>query len=78
MKICGVLATPPARGFGLAAWIAPVAGLLLGLTVISLAVKRWRARPAPQPVSPSGSTAGADAALQRHTAAIDEELEREA
>lgn len=38
------LATPPARGFNLSAWIIPIAALLAGGLVIRTAVIRWRAR----------------------------------
>ena len=84
----GVLAMPPARGIGLVAWIMPVAVLLLGLAVIFRVVKRWRPQPAAERAGPPASTAapsGAPASdtlpsgtLQRYTASIDEELEREA
>ena len=79
----GVLATPPARGIGLAAWIMPVVALLLGLAVIFRVVKRWRPQPAGERGGPPASTAAPSGALasdtlRRHTASIDEELEREA
>ena len=79
----GVLAVPPARGIGLAAWIMPVAALLLGLAVIFRVVKRWRPRSAAERAGPPASTAvpsGSRASdpLERYTASIDEELEREA
>jgi cytochrome c-type biogenesis protein CcmH/NrfF len=41
-----VLAAPPARGFNLAAWILPGAGLLAGLSFVVVIVRRWR-KPAP-------------------------------
>jgi cytochrome c-type biogenesis protein CcmH/NrfF len=37
-----VLAVPSTEGFDLAAWIVPIAGIALGLTVIALAARRWR------------------------------------
>ena len=74
----GVLAMPPARGIGLAAWIMPLAALLLGLAVIFRVVKRWRPQPAVERAGPPASTAAPNGTLERYTASIDEELEREA
>jgi cytochrome c-type biogenesis protein CcmH len=42
-----VLATPEASGFDLAAWIVPVAGLLVAGAAIGIGVHRWRARSEP-------------------------------
>jgi cytochrome c-type biogenesis protein CcmH len=41
-----VLAAPPARGFSLTAWILPGAGLLAGLSLVLIMVRRWR-KPSP-------------------------------
>jgi cytochrome c-type biogenesis protein CcmH/NrfF len=41
-----VLAAPPAKGFSLTAWILPGVGLLAGLSLVIVAVRRWR-KPAP-------------------------------
>jgi cytochrome c-type biogenesis protein CcmH/NrfF len=43
-----VLAAPPARGFSLTAWILPGVGLLAGLSLVVMVVRRWRK---PSPVS---------------------------
>lgn len=44
----GILATPAAHGFDLAAYLVPLAVALLGLGAVSLAAVRWRRRgPAP-------------------------------
>ena len=37
-----VLAAPPASGFNLAAWILPGVGLLVGLSLVVVIVRRWR------------------------------------
>ena len=54
-----VLAAPPAEGFNLAAWILPGLALVMGLGVVTLAVRRLRrpaaaatAAPPPAPVDP--------------------------
>ena len=64
----GVLAKPPAGGFGLLAWLLPLAGIIAGAVVIAVLVRSWsRRRPAPadeQPLEPE---------LERR---VDEELAR--
>jgi cytochrome c-type biogenesis protein CcmH len=37
----GVLAAPPRHGFGLLAWLLPLAGLLGAAAVVGLAARRW-------------------------------------
>lgn len=39
-----ILAAPPARGFNLAAWILPGLGLVVGLAIVVLIVRRLRSR----------------------------------
>jgi cytochrome c-type biogenesis protein CcmH/NrfF len=46
-----VLSTPPARGFNLAVWILPSVGLLVGLGIVVVLVRRWRRKPAIVPAS---------------------------
>jgi len=48
-----VLSTPPAHGFNLAIWILPSAGLLAGLGMVVVIVRRWKRKPAlvPAPTS---------------------------
>lgn len=40
-----VLTTPPARGFNLAVWILPGLGLLVGLGLVVVIVRRWKRKP---------------------------------
>ena len=50
-----VLSSPPAHGFNLAVWILPGIGLLLGLGIVVVIVRRWKHRPAaaaPAPAAP--------------------------
>jgi cytochrome c-type biogenesis protein CcmH len=49
-----VLATPPASGFNLSVWILPGVGLIVGLVVVLMLVRRWRTPPAP-PTGPPES-----------------------
>ena len=40
----GILATPPAEGSGLMAWVLPIAGLLIAVGVGVVLARRWAAR----------------------------------
>jgi cytochrome c-type biogenesis protein CcmH/NrfF len=44
-----VLSTPPAHGFNLAIWILPGVGLLVGLGIVMVIVRRWKRKPAGAP-----------------------------
>ena len=48
----GVLAEPPGGGFGLLAWLLPLAGLAVGAIAVALLVRRWSRRgpPSAEPV----------------------------
>jgi len=50
-----VLTAPPAHGFNLAVWILPGVGLLVGLGIVVVILRRWKREPAGAPVPPSGS-----------------------
>ena len=48
-----VLSTPPAHGLNLSIWILPGVGLLLGLGIVVVIVRRWKHKPQPAPVKPA-------------------------
>ena len=50
-----VLSTPPAHGFNLAIWILPSLGLLVGLGIVVVIVRRWKTKPALVPVPSAAS-----------------------
>jgi len=62
----GVLATPAKSGFGLLAWLVPLAAILVGAVAVALLVRSWSRRRPP----PSGPL---DPELDRR---VDEELAR--
>jgi len=48
-----ILLSPPRQGFNWLVWVVPFAGLVLGLAVVAVVVRRWSRRPAaatPAPV----------------------------
>ena len=63
-----VLSAPPAHGFNLAVWILPGIGLLAGLAVVVVIVRRWKHKPA---VVPASTSAAHDA---RVLTAVEEEM----
>lgn len=74
-----ILAAPPAKGVSLAAWIMPVAAVLLGLLVLYRVLRSAaprRGAPPAAAITPAPA-AKPDAGVQRYVASIDEELERE-
>ena len=40
-----ILLAPPARGFDLLVWVLPYAGLVLGIAIVAVLVRRWSRRP---------------------------------
>jgi cytochrome c-type biogenesis protein CcmH len=69
-----VLAAPPARGFGLLAWLLPLLGLAVSATMIAVLAWRWT-RESREPVSASNddSITALDPRLARR---LDDELAR--
>jgi len=68
----GVLAAPRLHGFGLLAWVLPVAGLLGGAVAVGAVARRWR-RGDGGLLPPEPEPARLDAALER---LLDRELAR--
>jgi cytochrome c-type biogenesis protein CcmH len=68
----GVLADPPSSGFDLAAWLVPIVLVLIGITGVVLAARRWRRRPAPDAAAAGEPLPEEDAArLDAELAAYD-------
>ena len=74
-----VLAAPPAHGFNLAAWLLPGIGMLIGLFLAVVIVRKWR-RPALQAAVPAGpvgsASVAASAADDKLRAAVEEEMKK--
>jgi cytochrome c-type biogenesis protein CcmH/NrfF len=65
-----VLASPPASGFNLTVWILPGLGLVIGLGVVVLFVRRWRMP------TPALAMVPEEAIDPKITAAVEEEMKR--
>lgn len=65
-----VLATPPAKGFNLTAWVLPGLGLIVGLAVVIAVVRKWLKPPAEPPTTPPSSID------PRIMAAMEEEMKK--
>lgn len=65
----GVLAKPPEGGFGLLAWLLPLAALVVGAVVVGVLIRSWSRRRA----SGVSDEAPLDPALEQR---VDEELAR--
>ena len=63
-----VLASPPAKGFDLVVWILPGFGLIVGLVIVVLLVRRFRK---PKDVPPP-----AEALDPKVLAAVEEEMKK--
>jgi cytochrome c-type biogenesis protein CcmH len=66
----GVIAEPPEGGFGLLAWLLPLAAVAVGIVVVAFLIRRWSRR---APAEPDGADARLDPQLERR---VDEELAR--
>jgi cytochrome c-type biogenesis protein CcmH len=64
----GVLAKPPGGGFGLLAWLLPLAAVLVGAVVVAFLIRSWSRRRGPPPPADR-----LDPKLER---LVDEELAR--
>jgi cytochrome c-type biogenesis protein CcmH/NrfF len=51
---------PPKHGFGLVAWVMPIAYTVVGLALVILVVRKWAAR---KPASASASSTAASASV---------------
>ncbi len=49
-----VLASPPASGFNMTVWVLPGIGLMVGLFVVVMIVRRWRRPPPESNLPPPG------------------------
>jgi len=49
-----VLASPPASGFNMTVWVLPGIGLMVGLLVVVMIVRRWRRPPPESSLPPLG------------------------
>ena len=63
-----VLSAPPAHGFNLAVWVLPGIGLLMGLGMVVVIVRRWNRKPS---VAAAPSSASADPKV---LTAVEEEM----
>lgn len=66
-----VLASPPSSGFNFAVWLLPGLGLLIGLVIVLILVRRWRRRVMSDRAAEEN--AGIDPKLM---AAVEEEMSR--
>ncbi len=66
-----VLASPPATGFNLTVWVLPGVVLIIGLAIVLLIVRRWRAKNSAP--TEEGTAGPADPKIM---AAVEEEMNR--
>jgi cytochrome c-type biogenesis protein CcmH len=69
-----VLAAPPRKGFGWAAWLVPAAAILAGALVAAWLARRWAARP--RRTSEPALTGVGAAERERLERRLDADLER--
>ena len=66
-----ILLAPPRQGFNLLVWIAPFAGLLVGLLVVGTVIRRWRRRARLAPASPPAVDEAMRGRIAREMAELD-------
>lgn len=66
-----ILLAPPRQGFNLLVWIAPFAGLAVGLLVIGAVIMRWRRRARLAPASPPAVDDAMRGRIAREMAELD-------
>ena len=66
-----ILLAPPRQGFNLLVWIAPFAGLAVGLLVIGAVIMRWRRRARLAPASPPAVDEAMRGRIAREMAELD-------
>jgi cytochrome c-type biogenesis protein CcmH len=68
-----ILLAPPQRGFSLLVWIVPYAGLLAGLLLVIVVVRRWTRRAPTAPVEPRPVDEAMRQRIRREMAEMDRE-----
>jgi cytochrome c-type biogenesis protein CcmH len=68
-----ILLAPPRRGFNLLVWIVPYAGLLAGVLLVIVVVRRWSRRAATAPVAPLVVDEAMRQRIRRELAEMDRE-----
>jgi len=69
-----VYVEPPKKGFGLVAWLMPVAYSIVGLGLVVFVVRKWAVRP-PSTATPGPGNAAPNEALERARAQASRETE---
>ena len=68
-----ILLAPPRQGFSLLVWIIPYAGLLAGLVVVFVVIRRWSRRAPTASVTPRPVDEATRQRIQREMAEMDRE-----
>jgi cytochrome c-type biogenesis protein CcmH len=68
-----ILLEPPKRGFSLLVWVVPYIGLLGGLVLVGLVLRRWSRRPRMAPAETPTMDEGTRERIRRELAEMDRE-----
>jgi cytochrome c-type biogenesis protein CcmH len=68
-----ILLEPPRQGFSLLVWVVPYVGLLGGLVLVGLLVRRWSRRPRTAPVETRPVDEATRQRIRRELAEMDRE-----